>query len=110
MKIGALGIEDGLRNVREDSGFAFGDVAVGEPEEDGVEDIVDAFGRVEVVRHFFQKIGEDHGTVLGKVVLAVGFHGGSGKIAAAAAVARDVRAALTQRWSGSERLLKIRER
>ena len=110
LKIDALGVEDGLSNVGEDPGLAFGDVAVGSPEKDGVEDIADTFGGVEVLRHFLEQVEESLGAVLWKMVFAVGLCEGGGKIAAAATVARDVRAALASRRGRSQRLLWMRGR
>ncbi|HTP69897.1 MAG TPA: hypothetical protein VMJ35_13400 [Dongiaceae bacterium] len=93
LDVGTLGVEDGLGDVGEDPGLAFGDVTVGAPEEDGVENVGDAFGSVEVLGHFFKQLAELLGAAFGEMVLAERLFGGDGTVAAGASIARDVLAA-----------------
>ena len=92
LEVGALGVEDGLRDIGENAGSAFGNVAASTPEEDGIEDVCDAFGGVEVFGHAIQEVDELFGAAVGEVVLAEGLLGGDREVAAGRAGASDVRA------------------
>jgi hypothetical protein len=103
LEVGALRIQDGLENVGENAGTAFGDFTVGESEEDGVENIGDVIGGHEVVADAVHQFGEMFGRAFGKVMLAERLLGGDSEVAAGASIAGNVLAAET-RGEGDRRL------
>jgi hypothetical protein len=87
---GAMGVQDGVRDVGEDAGLAFGNGALGKRKEDVIENAGDVFGRGEVVGQTSQVAGELFGAAGSgrrKVFLAERFLRRDGEITAGATAA-----------------------